>query len=326
MKRFLIIQTAFIGDAILATALLEKLHSFFPDAQIDLLVRKGNEALFQEHPFLNKLFIWNKKASKYREMFRVIKALRATEYDHLINVQRFASTGFITWRAKAKEKIGYDKNPLSWCFDRKVPHQLDNVHEVDRLNALIAHLTDNERPMPKLYPSAKQLSEIADLTGKPYVCIAPTSVWYTKQWPAEKWVELIQKLSADLQVYLLGGPGDRTACAAIMEAARKSNIQILAGELSLLASAALIGKAEMNYVNDSAPLHLASSMNAPVRAVFCSTVPSFGFGPLSDDGRTVETPMDLDCRPCGLHGRSACPKGHFNCAQGIQVNELIAAK
>ena len=40
--------------------------------------------------------------------------------------------------------------------------------------------------------------------------------------------------------------------------------------------------AKMNYVNDSAPMHIASAVNAPVTAVFCSTVPEFGFGPLSD--------------------------------------------
>jgi len=43
MKKFLVIQTAFIGDVVLATGILEKLHHFYPDAEIDLLVRKGNE-------------------------------------------------------------------------------------------------------------------------------------------------------------------------------------------------------------------------------------------------------------------------------------------
>ena len=41
MQKFLIIQTAFIGDVILATVLIERLHADFPDAQIDFLLRKG---------------------------------------------------------------------------------------------------------------------------------------------------------------------------------------------------------------------------------------------------------------------------------------------
>ena len=45
-KNILFIQTAFIGDAILASAVIESWAKHLPDSNIDLLVRKGNEALF----------------------------------------------------------------------------------------------------------------------------------------------------------------------------------------------------------------------------------------------------------------------------------------
>jgi heptosyltransferase-2 len=79
----------------------------------------------------------------------------------------------------------------------------------------------------------------------------------------------------------------------------------------------------MNYVNDSAPMHFASAVNAPVTAVYCSTIPSFGFGPLSDKKFIVEIKAPLDCRPCGLHGYRACPRGHFNCAYKIEDDQLL---
>ena len=81
--------------------------------------------------------------------------------------------------------------------------------------------------------------------------------------------------------------------------------------------------AVMNYVNDSAPMHLCSAVGAPVTAVFCSTVPAFGFGPLSPVSFVVETREALACRPCGLHGHAACPLGHFRCAYGIEVEQLL---
>ena len=80
--------------------------------------------------------------------------------------------------------------------------------------------------------------------------------------------------------------------------------------------------AVMNYVNDSAPLHLCSGVNAPVRAVFCSTVPEFGFGPLSDDSAIVQVRETLACRPCGLHGKKACPLGNFACAELIDTHTM----
>jgi heptosyltransferase-2 len=60
LKKILVIQTAFIGDVILATAVPEHLHKHFPDAQIDMLVRTGNESLFKDHPFINKVYDWKK--------------------------------------------------------------------------------------------------------------------------------------------------------------------------------------------------------------------------------------------------------------------------
>jgi len=80
----------------------------------------------------------------------------------------------------------------------------------------------------------------------------------------------------------------------------------------------------MNYLNDSAPMHFASAVNAPVTAVYCSTIPGFGFGPLSDKKFILETKQLLDCRPCGLHGYKACPRGHFHCAWHIADEQLLA--
>jgi heptosyltransferase-2 len=70
-------------------------------------------------------------------------------------------------------------------------------------------------------------------------------------------------------------------------------------------------------------MHFCSAVNAPVTAIYCSTVPAFGFGPLSDQSFIVETLAPLTCRPCGLHGLKACPQVHFNCAQTIQTSQLI---
>ncbi len=104
----------------------------------------------------------------------------------------------------------------------------------------------------------------------------------------------------------------------------KREVKNLSGKLSLLQTAALMKEARMNYANDSAPAHLASAVNAPICEVFCSTVPEFGFTPLSTISHVVQINGKLDCRPCGMHGKAACPKGHFNCAQKIEVAEMLA--
>ena len=325
LNKILVIQTAFIGDAILATALLESIHASCPDSAIDVLVRKGNESLFEQHPFLHDVLIWNKKEAKYKGLLSLLSTIRSTKYDVVINLQRFGATGFLTAFSGGGITVGYDKNPFSFLFTKKVPHELDNgLHEVDRNNSLVSWFASTLKRQPKLYPSMEQYKRVEAYTHKPFICIAPNSVWFTKQYLEQKWIAFLNQVPLDYTVYLLGAPSDAISCDRIKsQVASSVQVEILAGKLSFLESAALMEKAAMNYVNDSAPMHIASSMNAPVAAIFCSTVPSFGFGPLSDQSFNIETTAKLRCRPCGLHGYKACPEGHFKCAEGIGVQQLL---
>lgn len=324
MKRFLIIQTAFIGDVVLATPLIEKLHTFYPESQIDFLLRKGNEGLLLNHPFITNLLIWDKKKNKKKNLIQIIRQIRVHKYDYVINLQRFASTGIITACSGGKTKIGFHKNPLSFLFTKKVKHEIGNgKHEVERNIELISEITDKSICKPKLYPTDTDFQITSQYKSHPYICIAPTSVWFTKQYPKEKWAEFINQVDAAFQIYLIGGPDDTNACSEIISLSKKSGIINLCGKLSFLQTSALLVDAKMNYVNDSAPMHMASAMNAPVTAIFCSTIPSFGFGPLSDNSRIIETNEKLECRPCGLHGFKNCPKGHFNCALTIKTTDLL---
>jgi heptosyltransferase-2 len=343
----LLIQTAFIGDVILLTALLEYLNRTEPATPVDVLVRRGNESLLAGHPHVRRVLVWDKKHRKYANLWQLLRQIRATGYGRVVTLQRFASTGFLTAFSGAPERVGFAKNPFGRFFTRRVPHVIgDGTHEVTRnLSLLDATLTPEARPKPeggargeavaprpgvaltspRLYPSAAdEAAAAAYAAAGPYVCLAPTSVWFTKQYPEEKWRELLASLPAGLRVYLLGGPPDAAACERLAAASNRETVRSLAGQLNLLASAALMRGAVMNYVNDSAPLHLCSAVEAPVTAVFCSTVPEFGFGPLSPRSFVVQTPEPLACKPCGLHGHSACPLGHFRCAHTIAVDQLLA--
>ncbi len=314
MQNILIIQTAFLGDVILATPVVSELQRIYPNAKIDMLVRKGNEGIISTHPQINDILVLDKKSGKIKEIKRLRKIIRAKKYDLLINLHRFGSSGILALLSGAKQKVGFDKNPFSFCYDIKVKHEIGNgTHEVERNLKCIAHLGARKLVQPKVYPTEQHREKVADLVTKPFVTLAPASVWFTKQLPEKKWVELANKLKTDFTVYLVGGPGDFDLCQRIRIEANLDETTNLAGKLSLLESCALFEKASRCYVNDSGPLHMATAVNAPTTAFFCATIPAFGFGPLSDDSEIKETSEILDCRPCGLHGGKSCPKGHFKC-------------
>ncbi|HRI40116.1 MAG TPA: glycosyltransferase family 9 protein [Bacteroidia bacterium] len=327
MRSCLIIQTAFTGDVILATAVAEKLHTAFPGMPIDFLVRKGNEGLLEHHPYIREVLVWNKREQKTKHLIATARSVRSRKYELVVNLQRFAGSGFISAYSGARYRSGFDKNPLAITYTDRHRHVIgDGRHECERNQQLIARWTDDQPALPRLYPNDSDFAAIRRFTERPFVCIAPGSVWFTKTWPAAQWIKLIQLLlhrEPELRVFLLGAPGEHTLAESIRLSSESGQVHNLAGELSFLESAALMSKAGMNYVNDSAPLHLASAMNAPVTAVFCSTVPEFGFGPLSTRQRVIQTSRQLSCRPCGIHGFRACPKGHFQCATTIDPQELL---
>jgi heptosyltransferase-2 len=333
MHRILVIQTAFIGDVVLATALLQNLHAAYPAATIDILVRQGADELFTDHPYINQVHVWDKKKNKYQHLFQIIQTIRRIKYDVVINLQRYLATGIITVLSGAKKTIGFDKNPLSFLFSEVVKHQFGaaaqnsnsaSLHETSRNHALLASLTTAPVAKPALYPSVANFATVQKWQGAPYICMSPGSVWETKKMPAQNWIDLINAVPTNYTIYLMGAPNETALCAEILSGSSREGVINIAGELNLLEAAAFIKGARLNYVNDSAPMHLASATNAPVAAIYCSTIPAFGYGPLSDTQFVVETLEHLPCKPCGLHGKKVCPLGHFNCGHTITTAQLLA--
>ncbi len=316
--KVLIIQTAFLGDVILATPLIEALHE--QGAEVHFMCRRGNQSLLTDHPKIAKLWVFD-KSKKYTEMLRLVRAFRQENYDTIYNLHRFFTSGLITVLAGARSTVGFDKNPLSRFYTHAVPHIIDPLqepplHEVDR-NLSLLRDPDQKRIRPRLYPSDQDYQRVSKYSN--YITISPASVWYTKQYPKRGWIDFLDRVSDDIMVLILGAPGDAALAEDIRAATKHKDTHVLAGELSLLQSTALMQGARMNYTNDSAPTHMASSGNSPVTTLYCSTIPEFGFGPLSDESRVLESTILLDCRPCGLHGHKECPLGTFACAQyGIE--------
>jgi ADP-heptose:LPS heptosyltransferase len=333
MARVLFIQTAFLGDVILATGLVERWKQEFPDDEVDFLLRGGNEGALEGNPHLRKVLVWNKRRGKFRGLIRIIGEVRRQRYDQVFTLQRFASTGWIAVLSGARNIVGFRKNPLSRFFSESAEHVIGGecgLHEVERNHRLIQSQVGDQYGLPKLYPPDPE-QVIAGLgLIAPYVTVAPASVWFTKQLPAAQWVKLLARLPNGLTIVILGSASDRKLGERIREELSQLRggqpFHNLCGQLNIGASAAVMQRAVMNYANDSAPIHMASAVNAPVCAVFCSTVPSFGFGPLSERSFVVQTEEPLICRPCGLHGRKRCPEGHFRCATSITTEALLVKK
>lgn len=326
-KTILIIQTAFIGDTILASHFARAVKDLYPNSKIHFFLRKGNESVIQGLPTIEKTWVWDKSGGKTKNLMKLISELRGIKFDMVFNLHRHFNSGLVSAMMKSPFKAGFKQNPLSMFYTRKINHQIPDPrgwHEVQRNLELIPDykIVDNSKNYkPELPIQQKNIDKVSQYVNDNYFVVAPASVWFTKAWSEHKYRELTMELAKLGKVYFIGAPTDKELCDRI----RKDvpNTENLCGGLNLLDSAALMKSARRVFVNDSAPLHLASCVNAKTTAIFCSTIPGFGYTPLADDSVVVDVGDKLACRPCGLHGYKECPLKHFKCSEDIAIQKVL---
>lgn len=324
-RKVLFIQTAFLGDVILATSALEAWHASHPQDCLHVLVRKPMDSLFEGHPWLGKVLAWDKRPRvKGKDWRRLMRGVRKERYDVVVNLHRHASSGVLTALSMANIRVGYANNPLAWRFTHRMQHRWgDGTHEVERNMALLSPFVAKVKKAfePRLYPGEAHVQEAEEVGARGAVLVMPGSQWATKAWPEGQFGKLLDEVTD--QVILMGAPSERPLCDRLAQG--RPNVSNAAGELSLLGLVAAVQMAKVVVANDSAPLHVASATDTPTVALFTSTVPRFGFGPRASKHVVVEAATELHCRPCGRHGRKRCPEGHFKCGWELSVQSVLEA-
>ena len=81
---------------------------------------------------------------------------------------------------------------MSFMFTEKCDHEIGNgLHEVDRNLTLLQSMNlKGEVRRPKLQASDADNLFVEGYKKEKYFCLAPASVWFTKQLPYDKWREL----------------------------------------------------------------------------------------------------------------------------------------
>jgi heptosyltransferase-2 len=331
-KNVLIVQTAFIGDVILATALVESVKHKWPDVAIDFVVIPAAANILECNPAVRRVVSFYKRG-KHRGIFKLWKfarTLRAERYDLAIVPHRSLRSALLPWLASIPHRVGFDRSAGRWLFTDIVAYR--RVHEVERNLDLLKPFGGGMAYPPKMYWSEDDDKKVGTTLNTrtrqltPIVALAPGSVWYTKRWPQEYFEELAESVldSTRGMVVLIGGSEDAALCTKI-SAAVGGRCYSVAGELSLRQTAALLNRCTVLVSNDSAPTHLAVASHCRVITIFGSTTPEFGFAPYDPSGtRHAVVEARLSCRPCTDHGRRKCPLGTLECMNSITPGRVVA--
>lgn len=331
----LVIQTSFLGDLVLTTPLLAELATRGP---VDVVVTPGAAPLLAHHPAVRDVIIFDKRGANagllglwsFGRSLRTRADGSARTIDAAYLAQGSLRSAALARTAGAREVVGFDTSGGRALYTEQV-HYDRTQHHAERLWRLAvgnsALVRDAERIRPRLYPGEHECAVVDELLrqgplgDRPFVALAPGSIWGTKRWPA--FAGLAAALRDRYRLVVIGGNDDAALAAEIVRAAGAEHVLDTTGRLTLLASAELIRRCAALVTNDSAPQHLASAVGTPTLTIFGPTVPEFGFGPLAPRHAVAGVPQ-LDCRPCHGHGPQVCPRGHFRCMRDLPVGEIEA--
>lgn len=330
--KILIVQTGFLGDVVLSTPLITALRRRFPESELSFLTTPAAAGLVTDHPALRETIIFDKRgtASGWRGLWRMAAELRRRKFDIAFSLHKSLRTAALLVLAGVPVRYGFREAAGAFLYSATAQRS-DLPHDVLRNLALLrtigAEPREQEAVLEIALPAAareRAAGLLRPYHGRPVVVIAPGSVWLTKRWLPEGFARAAAHLQTrGNQVVLVGGTDDRSVAAEIRRAC-PPDVLDLTGNLTLAESAAVIAAAQLLITNDSAPLHLASAFRVPVVALFCATVPEFGFGPWQTRHVILGVP-GLSCRPCGRHGGNACPTGTHFCRNQLPAAEVIAA-
>jgi heptosyltransferase II len=333
-KKILVVQTAFLGDVVLALPLVQVLKEKIPAAVIDMLVIPRTSELLRNHPDINEILLFDKrgKDAGLKGLFRQARKLRERTYDIAFVPHRSLRSAAVVALARIPHRIGFQKNAGRFLFNSLV-HYVQSCHEIERNLSLLGSIgiTIDGKKYPRLYPSGEDKKIVDDFLSshskydtKMLIAVAPGTVWNTKRWLEDRFIELVRKLAAvGFYVVLIGGNEDAEICKQIVKSVSSAQTFSAAGKLTLLQSTELIHRSRVLVCNDSAPMHLAVAVETPVVAIFGATVPEFGFAPYGRHDIVVET-KGLSCRPCSIHGGDKCPITTFDCMKNISAETVYS--
>jgi heptosyltransferase-2 len=309
--------------------LISAIKKAFPKCLIDFITIPSSANLLEKDTNINNLIIFDKRGihKGIKGTRRIIDIVKNNSYDVCICPHRSLRSAIIVKFSNINIRVGFDKSSWPSAFTHIVKYD-QSLHETERNLSLLKEIniqSTNTRPVIKEDESdirfVDSLLAKNNLKSNNLIAIAPGSVWPTKRWPKEHYIHLIKSLEKnDIRVILIGGDKDIPLCKNIVKECTKT--LSMAGSFSLRQTKYFLTQCKGIVSNDSAPLHLGLAANIHVFSIFGPTISGFGFAPIETNSYVIEN-IELNCRPCGIHGSYKCPTKTFDCMENVDVDQVI---
>jgi heptosyltransferase-2 len=317
-----VIRFSALGDVVLTSPALEALARAWPDAEILFVTKAAFAPLVAHNPHVTRVLALERGESLAHLRTRVRENAPDAVLDLHANLR---STGLRTLTGAPRTVVW---NKRSFLHGLAVRLRWRRYHAgtqiAARYHAAVEELVGREleRGTLRSWLAAEDRDTVAEILAaaggadddRPLVGMAPGAMWATKRWPVERWGELARRsLEAGWRLLLTGSAAEREVTADVAQQA--PGAVDLAGQLTLGQLGAVIARCRAFVANDSGPMHMARALSVPTVAFFGSTDPQqFDF-----HGHGLMWAAE-ECAPCSLYGLSRCPRRHFRCMTGLEVD------
>ena len=271
-----------IGDAVLSTGLLGYLIERYPAARLTIAAGPVAAPLFEAVPRLERLIIVRKRrfSLHWLELYRAVAARR---WDLVVDLR--GST--VAWLLRARERRVMAKGDK---HENRV-RQLARLFDVD------------PPPAPRLWCApAHERAAKALIPGEGAVlAIGPASNWRGKQWRAERFAEVAQRLTgpegvfAGARVAVMAAAHERLQAEPLLAAISQARVIDLIGRTDLLTASAVLRRASLFIGNDTGLMHIAAASGVPTLGLFGpSPIDQYApWGPHTAVVRTADPPETM---------------------------------
>jgi lipopolysaccharide heptosyltransferase II len=308
-----------LGDVVMSTAFVSAVHQLYPEARIDVIIKKELAGIADLIPDLHQIHTFSKQEYKgLSGVFRFGKALRFEKYDLFFCMPDSLSSAVMGWATGAKKRIGFGKEGRFFLLSSSYKKPL-NIHRVDEYVSLLEQFTGK-----KITERSVRLEVKASGQHNNLVVVNFNSEAVSRRMPLDTGKQLINLLTntfKSAKFIVVGSPKEKEYVDELLNDAENGRrLENYAGKTSLEGLCNLMASARAVLTTDSGPAHLANAVGVP-------TITLFGAGnelntaPYNKQYLTVLRAGKLECEPCI---RNTCKLyGIPKCMQLIDEMEII---
>jgi lipopolysaccharide heptosyltransferase II len=329
MKRILIIEPNWLGDILFTTPSISALRHSNNDAFIGVMAHPRCREMLEDNPHIDRLILFDERTTHKSLVKKIsfILELKKMRFDTAISFHRSMSKMLIAYIAGIKRRIGYHTKKRSWMLTDAVKDKGLSVHRVEyflnilKTAGIDAYDNDYVFRLPDGIAAETDiiLKDMGIFEKEKFFVINPGGNWVQKRWPALNFAGLCRYLYSAYKIKILvtGAKKDIALGAQIKTLSGEYTIN-MCGKTTLKQLACVMKRAKAVISNDSGPMHIAVSQNAPTVALFGPTSPAVT-GPY---GKGIYKVLH-NWSQCSIPCLKACDDN--KCMQALRVSDVMKA-